>query len=127
MARDVCGGRVGKSVLREFEHGDVYASPVSGHHRGLTGRALFLHPARREFVGRDFYGPARVIGYAGTGKAVVALHRAARLAQNEESKVLLSAICCTLLSRVRGISFGCLALAQFQNSLLTFWTTQKTK
>ena len=28
----------------------------------------YLHPAQREFVERDFNGPARVIGSAGTGK-----------------------------------------------------------
>jgi hypothetical protein len=43
--------------------------------------AVFLHPAQREFVDRDFNGPARVIGPAGTGKTVVALHRAVRLAR----------------------------------------------
>ena len=38
--------------------------------------AVWLHPAQKEFVDRDFNGPARVIGSAGTGKTVVALHRA---------------------------------------------------
>ncbi|MAU98873.1 MAG: DNA helicase [Fulvimarina sp.] len=53
--------------------------------------AVFLHPAQREFVDRDFAGPARVIGSAGTGKTVVALHRAVRLArENPEAKVLLT-------------------------------------
>jgi len=49
---------------------------------------IFLHPAQREFVTRDFAGPARVTGSAGTGKTVVALHRAARLAR-EGGRVLL--------------------------------------
>ncbi|MDN2580872.1 UvrD-helicase domain-containing protein [Aquibium sp. ELW1220] len=53
--------------------------------------AIFLHPAQREFVERDFNGPARVIGSAGTGKTVVALHRAVRLAAEDEAhKVLLT-------------------------------------
>lgn len=53
--------------------------------------AVFLHPAQREFVERDFAGPARVIGSAGTGKTVVALHRAARLVkEHPESRVLLT-------------------------------------
>lgn len=53
--------------------------------------AVFLHPAQREFVERDFAGPARVIGSAGTGKTVVALHRAVRLArENPRAKVLLT-------------------------------------
>lgn len=53
--------------------------------------AVFLHPAQREFVERDFNGPARVIGSAGTGKTVVALHRAVRLAaESDEARVLLT-------------------------------------
>lgn len=53
--------------------------------------AIFLHPAQREFVERDFNGPARVIGSAGTGKTVVALHRAVRLAADDpDHRVLLT-------------------------------------
>ncbi|MBY6164168.1 UvrD-helicase domain-containing protein [Mameliella alba] len=52
--------------------------------------AVFLHPAQQEYVDRDFIGPARVIGSAGTGKTVVALHRAARLALNHDARVLLT-------------------------------------
>lgn len=52
---------------------------------------VFLHPAQREFVEREFAGPARVIGSAGTGKTVVALHRAVRLArENPSARVLLT-------------------------------------
>lgn len=52
--------------------------------------AVYLHPAQREYVERDFNGPARVIGSAGTGKTVVALHRAVRLAKDPEARVLLT-------------------------------------
>ncbi|EDM71449.1 putative DNA helicase [Roseobacter sp. AzwK-3b] len=52
--------------------------------------AVYLHPAQREYVDRDFNGPARVIGSAGTGKTVVALHRAVRLAQDQGARVLLT-------------------------------------
>ena len=38
---------------------------------------VFLHPDQRELVERDYSGPARVSGSAGTGKTIVALHRAA--------------------------------------------------
>ena len=41
---------------------------------------IFLHPTQREIVNRDYSGPARVLGGAGTGKTVVAMHRAKRLA-----------------------------------------------
>jgi hypothetical protein len=52
--------------------------------------AVYLHPVQREFVDRDFNGPARVIGSAGTGKTVVALHRAVRLAKDPDARVLLT-------------------------------------
>ena len=52
---------------------------------------VFLHPAQRELVERDYGGPARVAGSAGTGKTVVALHRAVFLARNDaEARVLLT-------------------------------------
>lgn len=42
---------------------------------------VFLHPAQRKLVDRDWKGPVKVTGGAGTGKTVVAMHRAARLAR----------------------------------------------
>ena len=58
---------------------------------------IFLHPAQRQLVERDFNGPARVAGSAGTGKTVVALHRAVHLArQNRQSRVLLTTFSDTL-------------------------------
>lgn len=42
---------------------------------------IFLHPSQRKLVERDWNGPAKVTGGAGTGKTVVAMHRAARLAR----------------------------------------------
>lgn len=52
---------------------------------------VFLHPAQQEVVDRRFGGPARVSGSAGTGKTVVALHRAVRLAERSGSgRVLLA-------------------------------------
>ena len=48
---------------------------------------IFLHPAQQELVEKDFNGPARVSGSAGTGKTIVALHRAVHLARaNPESR-----------------------------------------
>jgi mRNA-degrading endonuclease RelE of RelBE toxin-antitoxin system len=52
---------------------------------------VFLHPAQRQWVERDHGGPARVSGSAGTGKTIVALHRAVHLARsNENARVLLT-------------------------------------
>lgn len=42
---------------------------------------IFLHPTQRKYVNRDYNGPARVLGGAGTGKTVVAMHRARFLAK----------------------------------------------
>ena len=42
---------------------------------------VFLHPEQRALVERRFDGPAFIRGAAGTGKTVVALHRAAALAK----------------------------------------------
>jgi mRNA-degrading endonuclease RelE of RelBE toxin-antitoxin system len=53
--------------------------------------AVFLHPAQRALVERSFSGPARVSGSAGTGKTIVALHRAVHLARaNPHARVLLT-------------------------------------
>lgn len=53
--------------------------------------AVFLHPAQEDLVARNFNGPARVSGSAGTGKTIVALHRAVHLARsNPSSRVLLT-------------------------------------
>lgn len=41
---------------------------------------VFLHPSQRKLVAAHFNGPARVLGGAGTGKTVVAMHRARYLA-----------------------------------------------
>lgn len=43
---------------------------------------VVLHPAQRRLVEMHANGPVRVLGSAGTGKTVVALHRAAWLARN---------------------------------------------
>ena len=47
---------------------------------GLEGWRVFLHPEQRKLAYRDYNGPAMVRGGAGTGKTVVAMHRAKHLA-----------------------------------------------
>ncbi|HOG92330.1 MAG TPA: 3'-5' exonuclease [Opitutaceae bacterium] len=60
---------------------------------------VFLHPEQRQMVERDYRGPARVAGSAGTGKTIVALHRAVHLAKdNPDSRVLLTTFSDTLAS-----------------------------
>jgi mRNA-degrading endonuclease RelE of RelBE toxin-antitoxin system len=58
---------------------------------------VFLHPAQRQLIERQYSGPARVSGSAGTGKTIVALHRAVYLARRSpESRVLLATFSETL-------------------------------
>lgn len=48
---------------------------------------VFLHPTQHKLASGDRSGPVRVLGGAGTGKTVVAMHRAKWLAENRtESK-----------------------------------------
>lgn len=63
---------------------------------------IFLHPAQRQLVERDYAGPARVSGSAGTGKTIVALHRAVHLARTHpEARVLLTTFSETLANALR--------------------------
>jgi len=47
---------------------------------------IFLHPSQRSIVEKDYNGPVRVLGGAGTGKTVVAMHRARWLAEKVFTK-----------------------------------------
>ena len=63
---------------------------------------VFLHPDQSGIVERNYNGPARVSGSAGTGKTVVALHRAAHLARsNPDARVLLTTFSDTLANQLR--------------------------
>lgn len=63
---------------------------------------VFLHPEQRQLVERDYSGPVRVSGSAGTGKTVVALHRAAVLVRaNPEARVLLTTFSDTLANALQ--------------------------
>lgn len=64
--------------------------------------SVFLHPSQREVVQRDFSGPARVTGTAGTGKTIVALHRAARAIHDDPlAQVLLTSFSRPLANALR--------------------------
>jgi len=55
---------------------------------------VFLHPSQRRVVEMRANGPVRVLGGAGTGKTVVAMHRAKWLAEhfcpNKDDRILLT-------------------------------------
>lgn len=91
---------VAKSATKGFEHPDTQR-----RFRLVTGEeelalaldypwekwAIFLHPSQKSLVERNFNGPARVSGSAGTGKTIGALHRAAHLARfNPQARILLT-------------------------------------
>lgn len=64
---------------------------------------VFLHPEQRQWVELDYTGPARVSGSAGTGKTIVALHRAAHLARThpDDARVLLTTFSDTLANALQ--------------------------
>ena len=86
--------------LDPFSHPDAQRRFRTVHDGRELQRALdypwekwtvFLHPAQEQLVRMAFNGPARVSGSAGTGKTIVALHRAAWLARgNPNARVLLA-------------------------------------
>ena len=52
---------------------------------------VFLHPSQRRLAERHWNGPVRLLGGAGTGKTVVAMHRARWLARElPEGRILLT-------------------------------------
>jgi mRNA-degrading endonuclease RelE of RelBE toxin-antitoxin system len=94
-----------------FEHPDAQRRFRVMHNVEELERALefpwekwtiFLHPAQRQLVERDHSGPARISGSAGTGKTIVALHRAVFLARrNPDARVLLTTFSDTLANALR--------------------------
>ncbi len=66
---------------------------------------VFLHPSQRKLVERDWNGPVKVLGGAGTGKTVVAMHRAAWLARRYRDipgkPILFTAFTRTLADDIR--------------------------
>ncbi|WP_405803712.1 UvrD-helicase domain-containing protein [Streptomyces sp. NBC_01187] len=67
--------------LREAALAEAMRAPIE---QWMT----FLHPDQIALVRRNWAGPARVTGPAGTGKTVVGLHRAAHLAQRTSGRLL---------------------------------------
>lgn len=65
---------------------------------------LYLHPSQREYVAKDFDGPAKLAGVSGSGKTCVVVHRALRLADMYKDEpvliVTLSAALASLIDRL---------------------------
>ena len=64
---------------------------------------VFLHPTQRKIVQKEYSGAARVLGGAGTGKTVVAMHRAKHLASKCEGqqRILVTTFTANLAADIR--------------------------
>ena len=68
----------GGDELHRFVDSDEFKRALSGT---LEEWMLFLAPDQRQLVARPYAGPARIKGVAGSGKTVIAIHRARHLAR----------------------------------------------
>lgn len=64
---------------------------------------VFLHPTQRKIVNKNYSGSARVLGGAGTGKTVVAMHRAKHLASGlkDKERILFTTYTANLASDIK--------------------------
>ncbi|WP_229783220.1 nuclease-related domain-containing DEAD/DEAH box helicase [Pilimelia anulata] len=76
-------------ALELFDPHEVVRAQMAAALAGpIENWMTFLHQDQRALVARNFSGPARIGGAAGTGKTVVGLHRAVHLAQQTTGKIL---------------------------------------
>ncbi|WP_143343223.1 UvrD-helicase domain-containing protein, partial [Crossiella equi] len=76
---------------------DVVEDQVQVAQRGgFESWLTFLHPQQQAVVSRNYGGPARISGPAGTGKTVVALHRLRYLARRSTGPLLFTTFVRTL-------------------------------
>lgn len=93
--------------LRRFWVVQDAADLASVLDRPIEDWVRFLHPSQRLLVTQEFNGPAKVSGAAGTGKTVVGMHRARRLASLGK-RVLLTSFVTTLCRNIeRNIHILC--------------------
>ena len=78
----------------------------------------FLHPSQKRLATGNFNGPVKITGSAGTGKTVVALHRARHLARKGK-RVLLTTFVTTLCDNItRNLRLLCTE-AELNNIVVT--------
>ena len=73
----------GGDELHRFLDSEEFKRALEG---SLEDWMLFLAPGQRQLATRTFNGPARVKGVVGSGKTVVAIHRARNLAREAQAK-----------------------------------------
>ncbi|QDT62484.1 DNA-dependent helicase II [Stieleria bergensis] len=66
---------------------------------------VFLHPLQKQMTQQSFSGPTLVLGGAGTGKTIVAMHRARKLASSIQSdmRVLFTTFTKNLAENVKSV------------------------
>jgi hypothetical protein len=102
---------------------DLYDHSYEVQRRALQGSIedwmTFLHPDQNALVRRSWNGPARISGAAGTGKTVVAVHRAVHLARRNRGRILFTAYVKSLPRSTRGklalLDSGCLDRVDFMS------------
>lgn len=103
---EIAVGSKPKPVLKPVAGSDPFSHPDAKRRFRIMGNmeelasaldfpwekwTVFLHPDQRQIVEKDYGGPVRVSGSAGTGKTIVALHRAVFLARtNPDARILLT-------------------------------------
>ena len=81
----------------------IRAALVEGMRRpAIESWMAMLDPEQARIVHRTFTGPVRIRGAAGTGKTVVALHRAAHIARVTGARVLVTTYVRTLPKVMEG-------------------------
>lgn len=86
-----------KVIENDHELAEILNAP-------LAKWRIFLHPSQQKLVNIESTGPVRVLGGAGTGKTVVAMHRARHLAKGcpPGKKVLFTTFTTNLAGDLRG-------------------------
>lgn len=92
-------------IIDDEESVEAYQKIVEGE---IEQWRVFLHPSQAKLINTDFSGPVKVLGEAGTGKTIVALHRAKRLAQASSARILFTTLTSNLASDIeKNLSLIC--------------------
>ncbi|MCA9671386.1 MAG: AAA family ATPase [Myxococcales bacterium] len=96
-----------EDTRRRFFVADNEAELTAALEAPLERWIAFLHPSQRTLVEASVNGPVKVTGSAGTGKTVVAMHRARHLAR-QGKRVLLTSFVTTLCKNLeRSLAMLC--------------------
>ncbi|MFL6124319.1 MAG: UvrD-helicase domain-containing protein [Actinophytocola sp.] len=83
----------GPGTAELFDTEDLAADQLAAaQERPFETWLTFLHPHQQALVTRDYRGPARISGPAGTGKTVVVLHRLRYLARRSVGPLLFTTL-----------------------------------